>query len=290
MTDGKPPDSKRSLYLGMRPGDLDGMWYARYWKPQMAPLPGHIKDALGLGPQASPLLPSKEGLPALAEPGYQEFENGFGIDADGAGCVACLTHMPGVSPAMWDWWFAWHGSDTRRYKLWHPRAHLCAGWEDGRTDRLGPGDRDCYVGRTSIVDEYVGSTQIGLAIRFVPPSTLGFDSQAFADPDSATAICARVGLSALPVDSGYLVHYVRRVDGGAEMRSRFMLGGRYVAARGDVKLPTETSTKESEAALTWPTYNLLSHCAQEMNHLAKFLPDIHAEFKKRGGVSQWQDQ
>jgi hypothetical protein len=41
-----------------------------------------------------------------------------------------LTQMPKVTPAMWDWWFAWHGSEAQRYKLWHPRAHISSKWAD----------------------------------------------------------------------------------------------------------------------------------------------------------------
>jgi hypothetical protein len=52
---GKQPDPDRKPYLGMRPGDLDKKWYAKYWNPKMAPLPDHIKEAVLLGPQAWPL-------------------------------------------------------------------------------------------------------------------------------------------------------------------------------------------------------------------------------------------
>ena len=109
-------------------------------------------------------------------------ENGFGLGPDGSIRVAVRTRMPGVSPAMWDWWFGWHGSDSRRYKLWHPRAHLYAEWADGPDgDRRG---RERYVGRTSFVDEYIGSTLARAAIRFVPPAELGFAEAPLADPDS----------------------------------------------------------------------------------------------------------
>mgnify|MGYP001225323634 CR=1 FL=1 len=35
---------KREKYLGMRPGDLDGKPYARYWNPEMRPLPAHVSE------------------------------------------------------------------------------------------------------------------------------------------------------------------------------------------------------------------------------------------------------
>ena len=165
------------------------------------------------------------------------------------------------------------GPDSRRYKLWNPDAHLYAGWEDGITDREG------YVGRTSFVDEYVGSTKLCLAIHFVPPSTLGFDENKLSDPLQATVICGRVGLSEAPIDSGYLVHYVRKTKEGSEMRSRFWLGGKYIASR-DGKKGTAAAAERNDALMIWQAYSLLVHCAKEMNHLAAFLPDIYDEFRR----------
>jgi hypothetical protein len=52
--------------------------------------------------------------------------------------------FPGVTPAMWSWWFGWHGCDTRRYKLWHSPAHLFAAWKDG--DDAGRHGSDRYIG------------------------------------------------------------------------------------------------------------------------------------------------
>ncbi|WP_371644948.1 hypothetical protein [Streptomyces mirabilis] len=45
------PDPARRPHLGMHPGELDGKWYAKYWNPVMAPMPEHIEEAIGLGPQ-----------------------------------------------------------------------------------------------------------------------------------------------------------------------------------------------------------------------------------------------
>lgn len=268
--------NKNSSYLGFAKEDFN-VWFAKYWNPQMAPLPKHIAEALITGPQASRLLPSIDDVASLAAPGYQHFENGFGVSEDGAAVVAALTKMPKVTPAMWDWWFSWHGSDSRRYKLWNPDAHLYAAWKDELTENPGKSDREGYLNRTSFVDEYVGSTKLSLAINFVQPATLGFDENELADAQQSTVICGRVGLADVPIESGYLVHYVRRTADGSEMRSRFWLGGRYVAARNGKELPLETTGK-NEAVMIWQAYCLLVHCAKEMNHLAAFLPDIYKDY------------
>lgn len=40
-------------YLGMRPGDLDGKPYAKYWNPDMSPLPEHVQSVLAHGVEAA---------------------------------------------------------------------------------------------------------------------------------------------------------------------------------------------------------------------------------------------
>jgi hypothetical protein len=273
------PDPARRPYLGYR-GDDFATPFARFFEPEMAPLAPHVVDALHTGPQAPKLLTELGAAGEMLTDGHEEpTETGTAIGSDGSMRVAVLTRMPGVSPEMWDWWFGWHGGDARRYKLWHPRAHLYAEWGDG--DDAGRRGRDRYVGRTSFVDEYLGSTLARAAIRFVPPSELGLDERALADPTHQTAICARVGSSDRPVDLGWLVHQVRRTEDGAEMRSRFWLGGRHTAARSTNPvarrvLPPIANRIVRPSAQS--AADLLVHCAQEMSHLAARLPQLYEAF------------
>lgn len=269
------PDPGRRPYLGYRDGDFETP-FARFFDPTMAPLAPDVVSALDEGPQAPKLLTELDAVGALLE-NDESTENGYALCRDGSVRIAVHTPMRGVTPEMWDWWFGWHGSDSRRYKLWHPRAHMYAQWADG--DDAGRTGRERYVGRTSFVDEYLGSTLVRAAIRFVVPAEFGFDEGKL-DPGRQTAICARVGSSERPVDIGYLVHHVRATDGGAEMRSRFWIGGTHIEARAQgatvgkavaavgrrVFTPTETNARE-----------LLVHCAKEMAHLAARLPLLYDE-------------
>jgi hypothetical protein len=210
----------------------------------------------------------------LVADGYWPVETGYSLSSDGSARVSVLTPMPGVTPAMWDWWFAWHGSHAQRYKLWHPHAHVHAVWSDGRSDLAH------YVGRTSNVVEYVGATRLGLTIRFVAPSSLGLDEARLAAA-GATAICARGGIAGTPLETGWLIHHVRPVPGGAEMRSRFWLGGENVRPRGmPGPLGAAFGGAASRLAPLAPNqaHDLLVHCAQEMSHLATILPELHAAF------------
>jgi DAPG hydrolase PhiG domain len=139
------------------------------------------------------------------------------------------------------------------------------------------------MGATSIVDEYIGSALLRAAIRFLPPASLGFTDPSLDNAEQATIVCARTGLADVPIDVGYLVHHVRRTTGGSEMRSRFFIGGRYAAGRNSA-----LGTVMARAARVFmrPTEAdaraLLVHCAEEMQHLAQFLPALYAQCRRDG--------
>ncbi|OBI92627.1 DAPG hydrolase family protein [Mycobacterium asiaticum] len=262
------------LYLGYRGDDADTPW-GKYFKPEMAALPGHVVEALEHGTQAEQTLLAFADAARVADEGYQWTENGFGVLADGGYQVSVRTDMPGVTPPMWSWWFGWHGSDSRRYKLWHPRAHLSAAWKDG--DDAGRSGAQRYIGRWSMINEYIGSAMLSGAIQFVEPATMGLPP----DSDDAIAICARLGSGDAPVDVGWFIHHVRSTPSGSEMRSRFWMGGSHIAVR---KAPGVASKAVRPIAARMlgnaesSARNLLVHCAQEMNHLAGFLPELYEKF------------
>jgi DAPG hydrolase PhiG domain len=96
--------------------------------------------------------------------------------------------------------------------------------------------------------------------------------------DNQIAICARLGSGNVPVDVGWLVHHVRPAPGGAEMRSRFWMGGRHVAVRRGNRL-TDGAIRPIAARQLPDPRDLMVHCAQEMNHLAGFLPTLYERFR-----------
>lgn len=264
------------LYLGFDDRARAASPYAPFFNPDMAPLPASVQEALLTGALAHELLPAVAAAGDLLEPGYLPVETGYTITPEGAAHIAVLTPMPGVAPAMWDWWFAWHGSDTERYKLWHPRAHLHVAWADGREDLSH------YVGRVSHVVEYVGGLPYRAAIRFVRPRELGLDEDRLR-AQGETAICARIGMviQGLPVETGWLVHHIRPVPGGAEMRSRFWLGGRYVrlfGIGGALGRWLARLANRLQPVQPHQVTELMVHDAQEMQHLAAILPQLHARF------------
>lgn len=261
-------------YLGYRDAD-HAQPFARFFRPELAPLAPHVSAALDRGGVPEVLLPGIEGAAANLFGDAPVLEDGFVLTTDGGIRVSIRTPMPGVTPAMVDWWFGWHGDAAAKYKLWHPQAHVHVAWRD--TPPAGARGRALYVGQTSIVDEYIGSDLVRGAIRFVPPETLGFTDPRLKDDSQATIVCARIGLGDAPIDIGYLAHHVRAVPGGSEMRSRFWMGGRHVAGRNPAGTLAAAVARRVLSLTESDARALLVHCAQEMPHLASFLPELHAE-------------
>ncbi|MET0897979.1 MAG: hypothetical protein ABWY45_08715 [Mycobacterium sp.] len=138
--------------------------------------------------------------------------------------------------------------------------------------------RTAMPGVTPVMwDWHLGSTYTKAAIRFVEPASLGLEQLG-----EDLAVCARLGSSEVPVDIGWLVHHVRATADGAEMRSRFWLGGRHIGVRSGGRqagnwLADNVIRPIAVRQLPDPR-DLLVHCAQEMNHLAGFLPELHTQF------------
>ena len=265
------------LHLGYTSIESAQSPYAAFYRDEMAPLPEHVKEALLTGGQAYELFPLVDHADELLEPGYWPLETGFGLGPDGSVQVFVLTQMPKVTPAMWDWWFAWHGSEAQRYKLWHPRAHISSKWADGRSDL------NHYIGRTSEVVEYVGPELLSLTIRFVAPASMGLDENRL-KRQGEVAICARGGIAGTPMETGWLIHHLRPTQNGCEMRSRFWLGGNNVRPRGMDnaigKLLGRVAANFNPLKANQGA-DLLVHCAQEMNHLAGILPALYKKFGPR---------
>jgi len=255
-------------YIGYRETDHAAPW-GKFLVEHVAPLLAEALEGLQKSPMPADHLPPLEQAADLLRPGYATVETGYAISPDGSQRVAVLTQMPGVSPAMWHWWFGWHGCLDNRYKLWHPAAHRAARWQDGRDDVA-------YIGRVSMIEERIGASMEAANIRFLNPAELGLPAQTAHE----VFICARLGYTRWPLDFGWLVHHVRAVPGGAEMRSRFWMGGPHIQLRAKwlpgffSKILQKTVRLPERRAI-----DLLTHCSEEMNHLARVLPGLYAEFQ-----------
>lgn len=259
--------------LGYSEDDLASSPYASFFQPKLDPVQPQVAEALLIKGQAHELFPTAEYASRMTDPGYWPIETGYTSAPDGSIRVFCLTNMPRVEPAMWDWWFGWHGSEALRYKLWHPAAHVEAKWADGRDD-------ESYLGRTSLITEYLGSKLVKGAISFVSPSAMGIDESVI-EAQGEVFICARIGVPGTPLRGGWLLHQLRPVEGGCEMRSRMWMGGENSALGdnpGALARGLARAMRSFAKSMLPDPAELLVHNAQEMAHLAGFLPELYEAF------------
>mgnify|MGYP001289906754 CR=1 FL=1 len=275
---------KRKKYLGMQAGDLEGKPYARYWQPEMKPVQPQVAQAILHGREASELGFPMDEVDQLLEPGDLPLENGFTTLRDGRTLVAVKTLMPGVTGAMFEWWMGWHYMEDQRYKLWHPRSHISNGTQEMRGDDPDLSDREKYM-TTHYVTEYIGDRVEDITITFLEPEELFTDMTRLAEGNTTALVCGRVALQRAPVTIGHLVHQIRAVEGGSEMRSRFWLGRPRVGKLGpnhplNRLLASNFITKKLMSETLGR--DMVVHCGMEMNHLAGFLPALYADYHPEG--------
>ncbi|MBK9177980.1 MAG: hypothetical protein IPM45_00170 [Acidimicrobiales bacterium] len=248
-------DPHRTTHVGLWREEASAP-HARYYRWDLPPLPRRYLAAMEDGETpAGPGL-TADRLTDLLEPDHLPVETGIARSDHGELCVAVWTPWPGTTPAMIDWWFGWHTTETDRYKLWHPQAHVYAQARFDLADVPDLSHRQRYVGNTSWVDEYVGPLLTRLAISFHDPADLGIPYDALEASGHGTAVCAEVNDSDTGQHLAHLVHAVRRTDYGSEMRSRFF----FPAGTPDLLGPP-----------------MLEHCATEMLNLAEFLPRLFVD-------------
>lgn len=200
---------------------------------------------------------------------------------DGRVLVACNTVMPCVTPAMIDWWFGWHISGTERYHLWHPQAHTYSKPKEKREHLTN--DRAKYIGNVSYVDEVIGKSMKKLAIAFQNPEAFGL-KDVYAN--GGTAICARTSDRLLGSEGGGLVHLIIPTKGGCQMRSAFWLGEinpHWPLIGGLLKPILNTRMVRKLIINDRIALDLLRHCAEEMNHLARILPQLYNSYHESNG-------
>lgn len=257
--------------------------------------------SLDLAPYRLPLAPMPEAAARVHAQGVAEAEfpapsavrslwldaaepypDGARRAADGKALVTCTTELPGVTPAMIDWWFGWHLPDSARYQLWHPKAHLKARVREDRSALTS--DRARYIGNASHVDEYVGRALMRLTISFHEPASFGLDGL---DEIGATAICATTADRMLSSEGGRLVHLILPTAHGSVMRSAFWLGDirSLVPVIGPAITRLSNRPVVRRAAIKDQfLVDLFQHCSEEMNHLAKFLPRLYRDVTSEPGV------
>ncbi|MEM7412113.1 MAG: hypothetical protein AAF430_17935 [Myxococcota bacterium] len=215
-------------------------------------------------------------LTPLLDPARLPYTSGIERLPDGVLHVAVLTRMPGVTPAMFEWWFARYLQTTEHYRRWHPRDHLWMDWEDKSPES--------HIGAKHLVHELIGGKLQKLRIAFEAPEE--FFGDALAAHPEAVAVCARPGLLGHPIELGRLVHLALPTSWGCELHSRFWLGMVHGTGRmgSVVDRIANRSWLRKIAASDQAGRALQVHCHEEMTTLAGFLPELFAAETGPSGV------
>lgn len=243
--------------------------YYKYFERELTPIPQKTLDKLADNPLTPETALQAPDLNKLFNPGYLPGEFGWTRLKDGTMVMANLTKMPGVTVEMFDWWFAWHGLEPMRYKIWDPEDHyycLTRNPEQARDTSLSMKER--YWNTMHDVEEDTGTGKGKVTIPFRNPADIGFDPKKLKSFDG-TIVCA--ANEKAPV---IMCHFVRPIEGGIELRTRFWVG--YCVKNGKpakVKLPPPRLIPTKLVA------SLLAHNVKEFTHLAAILPEVYEEFR-----------
>jgi phloretin hydrolase len=266
----------------LTPEELAKPYSKYFYNPPAAP------DPVRLAAMNEPIDPAKalplSRLNDLLNPGYLDCEAGWCQLPDGTGFIANLLPMPGVTVEMMDWWFAWFALEDLRYKLWYPPGHFAISMSD--KDRANALNESLPMSKRRLRTEYVientnGPCDEKIGINFVEPEMFGFDMSRFHAPNVGMAACANGANKLLDPPPGIpkfkmpacLVHFVREVPGGVELRTRFWMGWHVMNKKPYKLMPDGASLPEIAIK------GLATHNVCEFSNLASFLPQLYEEQK-----------
>jgi hypothetical protein len=168
--------------------------------------------------------------------------------------VAAVDELHGISPAMFEWWFA--NLDHDSYLRFHPADHKAFAWTRGKE----PGR---YVGATHLTyHQYGGSGPVvRTEITFVEPGAL-YPPATLSALDGGHALVAVVRYldehDRPAAAAGRFTHVVLPREYGSELRSCWWLT---VVPGSDLRLMTT---------------GRLQHVHEEFGYLQDFLPALYA--------------
>ena len=245
--------------------EINSPLYKWYTRPMTPPAPEKYAAAALPADGSLGLMPYD--MNKLFEPGYLPLEAGFCNLPDGGGMLANLTDMPGVTVEMFDWWFAWHGLEPMRYKIWNHDDHYYCLTRNPEisSDRSLP-MKQRYWNTIHDVREDVGLGMEYIVINFRNPADIGFDPALLKD-FKGTIVCA--GNEHNPV---IMCHFVRPTERGVELRTRFWMGYSVIGGK-----PVKVIPDGMQFPLI-PVQALLAHNIKEFTNLAAILPGLYEEF------------
>lgn len=239
--------------------------YYKYYLEEMAP----VSDEQYAAAAAARLTPDQV-LPVtevnrLFDPDHPPYaEMGYCAMPDGSAYMANRLFMPGVTPEMMDWWFAWHVLDPLRYAIWDREDHeYCMTRHPEQIRDPKRSYREKYWGTLCDITESFGPKPAKVVVPFVHPTEMGFDAEKFEKFDGTIIAMSSEGSRTISC------HFVRPVEGGVELRTRFWFG--WCMRNGK---PERFNDEVMPERLP---QSLLQHNIKEFTNLARLLPRIFPE-------------
>ena len=248
--------------------------YAKYFYQPVVPPPKEIMEILDRGPIDPSLAIPIQRRDELLKPGYLSAEIGYCLMSDNSGYVAMLIKMPNVTAEMIEWWFAWFGLESLRYKIWDPEAHYATRVVDEDLEhRLNPklSNLERRWNTTIVVNEDIGAGAVDLRISFLSPDDFGHGRDLLAKPPNATINNINLAINEPRRPMATASHLYREIPGGLELRARFWLGWNVMN-----KKPVRVVDHVPFEMVKGLTY----HCAREYTNLGALLPKVYAENHK----------
>ncbi|MCF0120454.1 MAG: phloretin hydrolase, partial [Oscillospiraceae bacterium] len=185
----------------------------------------------------------------------------------GCATLANITPMPGVTPEMFDFWFAWHGLAPMRYKIWNRDQHYyCLTMNPEKANDKSLSLKERYWDTVHDIEEDCNMGKEHIFINFRNPVDIGFDPELLKKFDG-TIVCA--GNEKAPT---IMCHFVRPTADGCELRTRFWMGYNVVNGKPNKMIPDGVQFPLE------PVRALLLHNVKEFTHLASILPRVYEEF------------
>ena len=241
----------------------------KYFEMEMvAPAPSMFECAES--PMPAEFAQTPQEMNRMFDDGYLPGRRGYAQLADGTAMLSNCVDMPGVTPEMFDWWFAWHGMEPLRYKIWdHDEHHYCLTRNPDKAADKSLSMKERYWDTVHDVREamYPDGPVQEIVINFRNPADVGFSPEKLKD-FGGTIVCA--GNERAPV---IMCHFVRPVAGSSELHTRFWMG--YCVKDG-------APAKAIPDGAVFPLQGakeLLRHNIKEFTNLAALLPKVYDEFR-----------
>lgn len=242
----------------------------------MSPPDAAALEAIEAGPIPPEQALPRERMDRLLDPAPLQTETGWCTLGDGVAYVAVRTPMPAVNAEMVDWWFDWHARRPLRYQVWFPGAHESVSLDPPATPGAKP-----HWGAVHRPVEDIGLGMTSARIEFVPPSAIGFATDALDDSDVATIVCGWAGDEGRHMRIGPMVHVFLCEGEGVVLRSRFWLGATLrpyapaPIAAGVGALINNRLVRRLALPAELPRA-LALHCATEYANFATLIPELYA--------------